>query len=147
MSTVQWAVLGACGLAAVCLLVVAAPLLALHLESRAAGARVAMIELIGMRLRQVDARAVVRARLRAVKAGLGISTIALETHTLAGGDAGAVVDALIEARQRGMALTWMQAAAYDLAGRDVRAAVRAGVQPLVGVADNVPRGGQPRRRP
>ena len=95
------------------------------------GARVAILSLVGMKLRHVAPSLIVDARIRLTKAGLHLSTDELESHYLAGGDVINVVNALIAADKAAIPLTFQRAAAIDLAGRDVLDAVRTSVQPKV----------------
>jgi len=94
-------------------------------------AGVRMPDLIGMRLRKVDARTIVTSKIRAVKAGLGISTNDLETHYLAGGRVQNVISSLIAADRARIDLGFKTACAIDLAGRDVLEAVHTSVNPKV----------------
>jgi len=96
-------------------------------------AHVSMLSLIGMSLRQVDARLIVQAKIMAMQAGLGreITTRRLEAHYLAGGNVPNVIRALIAAHRADLSLDFDQAAAIDLAGRDVLDAVRTSVNPKV----------------
>ncbi|MEX2217240.1 MAG: flotillin-like protein FloA [Phycisphaerales bacterium] len=94
-------------------------------------AHVALLELVGMRLRNVDIRTVVLSRIRAVKAGMDIPTNALETHYLAGGRVPNVISAMIAARGAKIDLPWNTATAIDLAGRDIFDAVQTSVNPKV----------------
>lgn len=100
-------------------------------------ANVSLWSLIGMDLRQVDARTIVQAKIMAVQAGLGaeettgITTRRLEAHYLAGGDVMRVIQALIAAHRADIDLDFDRAAAIDLAGRDVREAVQTSVNPKV----------------
>lgn len=95
------------------------------------GARVSLLSLIGMKLRQVSPALIVDARIRTVKAGLNVTTDNMEAHFLAGGDVINVVNALIAADKANIDLSFQKAAAIDLAGRDVMEAVRTSVQPKV----------------
>ncbi|MBY0308877.1 MAG: flotillin-like protein FloA [Phycisphaerales bacterium] len=103
----------------------------LYLQAWFSGAKVSLAELIGMRLRKVDANVIVFSRIRAVKAGLPITTAQLETHYLAGGRVQNVVTALISARSARIPLDWDTACAIDRAGRDIVDAVQTSVNPKV----------------
>jgi uncharacterized protein YqfA (UPF0365 family) len=100
-------------------------------------ADVSILSLVGMGFRQVDARTIVDAKIKAAQAGLdinrrtGISTQRLEAHYLAGGNVVSVIHAIIAAHRAGIPLDFDQAAAIDLAGRDVLDAVRTSVYPKV----------------
>ncbi|MCD6521839.1 flotillin-like protein FloA [Candidatus Calescamantes bacterium] len=95
------------------------------------GARVGMLNIIGMALRKVNPAVIVNSRIMAVKAGLDIPTNEMEAHYLAGGNVIRVIQALIAASKANIPLTFPQAAAIDLAGRDVLDAVRTCVTPKV----------------
>jgi len=95
------------------------------------GAYISILNLVGMKLRNVPPTLIVDARIRAVKAGLPLNTDQLEAHFLAGGDVINVVQALIAADKANIELTFQRAAAIDLAGRDVYDAVRTSVNPKV----------------
>jgi uncharacterized protein YqfA (UPF0365 family) len=95
------------------------------------GAYISLLNLLGMKLRNVPPTLIVDARIRAVKAGLPLSSDQLEAHFLAGGDVINVVQALIAADKANIELDFKRAAAIDLAGRDVYDAVRTSVNPKV----------------
>ncbi len=96
-------------------------------------ARVTFAELVGMSLRQVNARTIVQATIMATQAGLGrdITTRKLEAHYLAGGDVPRLIRALIAAHRADLDLDFDRACAIDLAGRDVLDAVQTSVNPKV----------------
>jgi uncharacterized protein YqfA (UPF0365 family) len=100
-------------------------------------ARVSIWSLVGMSLRQVDARLIVKAKIMARQAGLGkaqeigITTRRLEAHFLAGGNVPNVICAIIAAHRADIDLDFDKAAAIDLAGRDVLDAVQTSVNPKV----------------
>ncbi|KZE68424.1 hypothetical protein AWM68_16230 [Fictibacillus phosphorivorans] len=103
----------------------------LWISALAAGVRVGIFTLVGMRLRRVIPNRVVNPLIKAVKAGLGLSTNQLESHYLAGGNVDRVVNALIAAHRANIELSFERAAAIDLAGRDVLEAVQMSVNPKV----------------
>lgn len=105
--------------------------LGLYVQALFSGAKVGLAELVGMRLRKVDAKIIVFSRIRATKAGLPISTDQLETHYLAGGRVPNVITALIAARSAKIPLDWDTACAIDRAGRDIVDAVQTSVNPKV----------------
>ena len=100
-------------------------------------AHVSFFELIGMKLRQVNASTIVDAKIMAMQAGVGtdpdtgLTTQRLEAHYLAGGDVPRVINAIIAAHRADIDLDFDRAAAIDLAGRDVLDAVRTSVYPKV----------------
>lgn len=103
----------------------------LWISSFAAGVRIGIFTLIGMRLRRVVPNRIVLPLIKASKAGLDLHVNQLEAHHLAGGNVDRVVDALIAAQRANMNLPFERAAAIDLAGRDVLEAVRMSVNPKV----------------
>jgi len=103
----------------------------LWIEALAAGVRIGLFNLVGMRLRKVNPAAVVRPLVNATKAGLVLMVDQLEAHYLAGGNVDRVVKALISADKAGIELGFQRAAAIDLAGRDVLEAVQVSVNPKV----------------
>ncbi len=103
----------------------------LWIAAWAAGVRISLWALVGMRLRKVPPRVVVEPQINATKAGLHLDVAELEAHYLAGGQVNRVVQALISADKAGIELHFQQAAAIDLAGRDVQEAVQVLVNPKV----------------
>ena len=104
---------------------------ALWISAMAAGVRVSIFTLIGMRLRRVIPNRIVIPLIKAHKAGLDVGINQLESHYLAGGNVDRVVNALIAAHRANIELTFERAAAIDLAGRDVLEAVQMSVNPKV----------------
>lgn len=105
--------------------------LGLYVRALVSGARVSMLELIGMRLRRVNSNVIVNARIQAMRAGLQMSQAEMESHVLAGGDVQRVIAAMIAANKANIDLTWKTATAIDLAGRDILEAVQTSVNPKV----------------
>lgn len=105
--------------------------LGLWISALAAGVRVGIVNLIGMRLRRVIPARIVSPLIKATKAGLDLNVNKLEGHYLAGGNVDRVVDALVAAQRADIALEFERAAAIDLAGRDVLQAVQMSVNPKV----------------
>ncbi|WP_374702563.1 flotillin-like protein FloA [Bacillus sp. M6-12] len=103
----------------------------LWISALAAGVRVSIFTLIGMRLRRVIPNRVINPLIKAHKAGLGVTTNQLESHYLAGGNVDRVVNALIAAQRANIDLPFERGAAIDLAGRDVLEAVQMSVNPKV----------------
>lgn len=103
----------------------------LWISAFAAGVRVGIFTLIGMRLRRVIPSKIVNPLIKATKAGISISINQLEAHYLAGGNVDRVVDALIAAQRADIPLVFERAAAIDLAGRNVLEAVQMSVNPKV----------------
>jgi uncharacterized protein YqfA (UPF0365 family) len=103
----------------------------LYVRALVSGARVGFIDLIGMKLRKVNATLIVNSRIQAMRAGLNVSQTEMETHVLAGGDLLRVINAMIAASKANIDLTWQNATAIDLAGRDILDAVQTSVNPKV----------------
>lgn len=103
----------------------------LWISAIAAGVRVGIFTLVGMRLRRVPPSHIVMPLIKANKAGLDVSVNQLEAHYLAGGNVDRVIDALIAAHRAQIPLPFERAAAIDLAGRDVLEAVQMSVNPKV----------------
>ena len=103
----------------------------LWISALAAGVKVSIFTLIGMRLRRVIPSRVINPLIKAHKAGIDVSTNQLESHYLAGGNVDRVVNALIAAHRANIELIFERCAAIDLAGRDVLEAVQMSVNPKV----------------
>ena len=108
----------------------------LWIQSVTTGARIGILDLLGMTFRKVRPDIIVRSKIMAVQAGLddrsGITTRALEAHYLAGGRVPQVIRAMIAANKAKMIdLSFKSATAIDLAGRDVLEAVQTSVYPKV----------------
>lgn len=109
----------------------------LWFQAYMSNAQVSLLSLVGMSLRQVNARVIVQSKIMAMQAGLGadpsagITTRKLEAHYLAGGDVPRVIRAVIAAHRADIDLDFDRAAAIDLAGRDVLEAVQTSVYPKV----------------
>ncbi|GAB3050822.1 flotillin-like protein FloA [Virgibacillus ainsalahensis] len=104
---------------------------ALWISALAAGVKVSIFTLIGMRLRRVVPNRVINPLIKAHKAGLTVKINQLESHYLAGGNVDRVVNALIAAHRANIELPFERGAAIDLAGRDVLEAVQMSVNPEV----------------
>lgn len=111
--------------------------LGLWISAFAAGVRVSIMNMIGMKLRRVIPARIVLPLIKAIKAGITVNVNQLEAHYLAGGNVDRVVDALIAAHRADMDLPFERAAAIDLAGRDVLEAVKMSVNPKVIETPNV----------
>ncbi|MDD4238112.1 MAG: flotillin-like protein FloA [Desulfotomaculaceae bacterium] len=103
----------------------------LWISALAAGVKVGIFTLIGMRLRRVPPAKIVNPLIKAYKAGINITVNQLEAHYLAGGNVDRVVNALVAAERAAIPLPFERAAAIDLAGRDVFLAVQMSVNPKV----------------
>jgi len=109
----------------------------LWISALAAGVKVGIMNLVGMRLRRVVPSRIVNPLIKATKAGLDIPINKLEAHYLAGGNVDRVVDSLIAAQRADIPLEFERAAAIDLAGRNVLEAVQMSVNPRVIETPNV----------
>ncbi len=103
----------------------------LWVSALAAGVKVSIFTLVGMRLRRVTPSRVINPLIKAHKAGINVTTNQLESHYLAGGNVDRVVNALIAAHRANIELPFERCAAIDLAGRDVLDAVQMSVNPKV----------------
>ena len=103
----------------------------LYVQALVSGARVSLLELIGMQLRKVNPRNIVTARIQSARAGLNVDQRQMESHVLAGGNLMRVINAMIAATKAGIELPWDTATAIDLAGRDIYEAIRTSVLPKV----------------
>jgi uncharacterized protein YqfA (UPF0365 family) len=112
-------------------LVLVGQFIGLWIRSWVSGAHVGLIELMGMRVRKVNALGIVNSRIQGHRAGLQISTAEMESHYLAGGDVQRVINAMIAANKANIDLPWNVATAIDLAGRDILDAVQTSVNPKV----------------
>ena len=69
--------------------------LRLYISALAAGVKVNIFTLVGMKLRNVKPARIILPMIKATKAGLDVTINMLETHYLAGGNVDKVIDALI----------------------------------------------------
>lgn len=103
----------------------------LWVSALAAGTKVSIFDLIGMKLRRVRPATIIFPLIKATKAGLKVKVNQLEAHLLAGGNVDSVVNSLIAAERAGIDMSFERASAIDLAGRDVFEAVKMSVTPKV----------------
>src|SRR5436190_653966 len=113
------------------LMVVFFSFLRLWVQCFLTGAQISILDLIGMKLRNVDYAMIARQKIALVRAGVKISTQEMEDHFLARGNVPKTALAVIAAHKAGIDLPWRIAAAIDLAGRDVLDAVKTSVNPKV----------------
>jgi uncharacterized protein YqfA (UPF0365 family) len=130
-STAYLFVLGFLALVLLVIFVILFQFIGLYVRAAVSGARVGLLDLIGMRLRRVNALAIVNSRIQATRAGINVSTPEMESHVLAGGDVQRVINAMIAAHKAAIDLPWNTATAIDLAGRDILDAVQTSVNPKV----------------
>src|SRR4051812_7248387 len=119
------------GIVLLVFIIIMGQFIGLYVRATVSGAHVGFIDLVGMRMRRVNAMAIVNARIQASRAGLNISTPEMESHVLAGGDVQRVISAMIAANKANIDLPWNVATAIDLAGRDILDAVQTSVNPKV----------------
>ena len=112
--------------------------LGLWISASASGVKIGLFQLVGMRIRKVNAADIVNPMIKATKAGLKLPMNKLEAHYLAKGgkingkaSVNRVVDSLIAAQRAGIPLDFERSCAIDLAGRDVLNAVQMSVNPKV----------------
>ncbi len=103
----------------------------LYVRAMVSGARVTFMDLIGMRIRNVNPTIIVNSRIQAMRAGLRVSSSEMESHVLAGGNVMRVINAMIAANKANIDLPWNVATAIDLAGRNILEAVQTSVNPKV----------------
>ncbi len=103
----------------------------LYVRAMVSGARVTFMDLIGMRIRNVNPTIIVNSRIQAMRAGIPVTTTEMESHVLAGGNVMRVIHAMIAASKANIDLAWKTATAIDLAGRDILEAVQTSVNPKV----------------
>lgn len=103
----------------------------LWISAWAAGVKIGLFNLVGMRIRKVVPARIVNPLIKANKAGLNLAIDKLEAHYLAGGNVDRVINALIAAQRADIDLGFERATAIDLAGRDVLQAVQMSVNPKV----------------
>src|SRR3954463_10990064 len=103
----------------------------LYVRALVSGAHVTFMDLIGMRIRNVNPTVIVNSRIQAMRAGLEVSSKEMESHVLAGGNVMRVINAMIAATKANIDLSWQTATAIDLAGRDILEAVQTSVNPKV----------------
>jgi uncharacterized protein YqfA (UPF0365 family) len=113
------------------LLAIMGQFIGLYVRATVSGAHVGFMDLLGMRLRKVNAMAIVNSRIQASRAGLQVSNPEMESHVLAGGNVQRVINAMIAASKANIGLDWKTATAIDLAGRDILDAVQTSVNPKV----------------
>jgi uncharacterized protein YqfA (UPF0365 family) len=128
---ITWILLGVLALVGLFIFFVMLGVLKLYVQALFSDAKVAMLDLIMMRLRKVPPEVVVLNRITAKKAGIDIPTDLMEAHYLARGNVSRVVAAMIAADKAGIELPWNAATGIDLAGRDILDAVQTSVNPKV----------------
>src|SRR6185503_13574019 len=95
-SEFPWAIIIGVFLAIVLLvlLMIFAQFIGLYIQAMVSGASVSFMDLLGMKLRKVNARGIVLSRIQATRAGLAVTTPEMESHYLAGGRVERVISAM-----------------------------------------------------
>lgn len=88
-----------------------------------------MKPLLGIRLRKVSPKIIMKNLISASKFGLNLTIPQLEAHYLAGGNVTDVVNALISAKEARINLDFQKAAAINLAGKKVVEAIQTSISP------------------
>ncbi len=105
------------------------------IQAKLTGAKISILDLVGMSFRKVKAAVIVPSKIMVVQSGIRdpeFSTGALEAHYMAGGNVPLVTRALVAAHKaQNIELSFTKAAAIDLAGRNVLEAVQTSVYPRV----------------
>jgi uncharacterized protein YqfA (UPF0365 family) len=129
----MWWVVLVCvgGIVALIFLFIFFSFIRLWIQAFLASAKIGIVDMIRMKLLNIDYNMVVRQKIALVQAGVKVSTQEMEAHVLSRGNLQKVVAAVIAAHKAGMDLPWRVAAAIDLAGRDVLDAVKVSVNPKV----------------
>ena len=126
-----WIPIAAIAVLAIILFLIFFSFLRLWIQSLLAGANVGIVDMIRMKLLNIDYSMIVRQKIALVQAGTKVNTQEMEAHVLSKGNVPKVATAVIAAHKAGMDLPWRTAAAIDLAGRDVLDAVKVSVNPRV----------------
>ncbi len=126
-----WIIAAVVGVLVLIFLVIFLSFLKLWIQSLLAGAKIGILDMIRMKLLNLDYALIVRQKIALVQAGVKVQTQDLEAHVLARGNLQKTVTAVIAAHKAGLDLPWKVAAAIDLAGRNVLDAVMVSVYPKV----------------
>ena len=104
----------------------------LYVRAYVSGARVSLFELIGMRLRKVNATVIVESRIQAVpRRAADRPRPTWKATCWPAATCMRVINAMIAANKANIELDWKTATAIDLAGRDILDAVQTSVNPKV----------------
>ncbi len=120
---VVWAAFAVMALVGLIVTIIAIYFGLIYIRALSSGAKVAMVELIALRLRGIPVSAIVDARITAVKSGIPVTIDELSTHQLAGGSVKMVVLALVAANKAGIQLAFDRACAIDLATKGTQKTV------------------------
>jgi uncharacterized protein YqfA (UPF0365 family) len=97
----------------------AVPLVRHWLRARSAGCPIDFMDVVGMKLRRVDAGDVVSRRIELHQSGIDLPVESLEIHLLVGGRLPAACRVMVAAKKAGVEVDWNEICALDLAGRDI----------------------------
>jgi uncharacterized protein YqfA (UPF0365 family) len=89
----------------------------LWLQALMSGTPVTALEILGMRLRRIDARGVVRVLIMARQGGVAVTCRQMESTCLQGVDLEKLTLAMIHAKKQGMEMTFEELVAADLEDR------------------------------
>ena len=101
-----------------------------YILARSCGYPIQIIELLGMKIRKVDAHTIIKSAVLLKQAGINIDILNLESHWLAGGNVEKVASAMVEAQKSGIDYNFNRFTAIDLAGRDVLQCVKECTEPI-----------------
>jgi uncharacterized protein YqfA (UPF0365 family) len=129
----MWVVVALCagGIIALIFLFIFFSFIRLWIQAFLASAKIGIVDMVRMKLLNIDYNMIVRQKIALVQAGVKVSTQEMEAHVLSRGNVQKVASAVIAAHKAGMDLPWRVAAAIDLAGRDIHEAVKRSVDPKV----------------
>lgn len=102
---------------AVSIVATAAKVFSPWLQAFTAGVPISVMQIVGMRLRKVDVRVVIRALIMATQAGVPVPSIEMERAYLQGVDLEKITLALIHANREGKQLTFKELVEADLDDR------------------------------
>ena len=87
----------------------------LHIQAKASGVQISLIDLVRKRKGGADQSLIVYTSIRAKRLGIDLTPDDLLEHHLAGGDVTAAVDAMARVQELGLDLGWSDICAIDLA--------------------------------
>ena len=130
-TVIFWGVVIVIGIVVLVVIALLSRYINLYVQALTSGARMRIVDLIGISLRKLSPQTIVNARIQAHRAGLNVTQSQMESHILAGGNLMRVINAMIAADKAGIELPWQNATAIDLAGRDIFEAIQTSVNPKV----------------
>ena len=102
---------------ALCLVLAIAKVFTHWLQAFLAGVPISVIQIVGMRLRKVDVRVVVKSLIMATQAGVAVPSIEMERAHLQGVDLEKITLALIHANREGKSITFQELVEADMEDR------------------------------